>query len=146
MGMGWSESTTGFAAELRASHPGGTGRARGEFEACPAGVAFGDASCTIALSPAWVAVNGSAPDVLLSHTLTGLSNNTLYRWRARVLHAPATGAIPPEPAHGPWRRLGAQSVEADIRLPEPGFLHLLASGIVLVVALGYRRSRGVRVH
>jgi hypothetical protein len=51
----------------------------------------------------------------------------LYRWRARVLYAhfsvAQTGITPPpSPAHGPWRRLGAQAQaqEADIRVPEPG--------------------------
>ena len=38
------------------------------------------------------------------------------------------------------RRLGAQSVEADIRLPEPGRLLLLASGAVLLAALRIRRA------
>jgi hypothetical protein len=41
---------------------------------------------------------------------------TLYRWRARVLHAPLTGPLPAAPAHGPWLRPTAQSAEADIRV------------------------------
>ena len=139
---GLAQSTTGFAAELRANHPSGTGRVKAELEACPDGppaVPFGHVSCTSALTPSWLAVNGTTPEVLLSHTFAGLTNNTLYRWRARVLHAPATGAIPVNSAHGPWRRLGAQSVEADIRLPEPGFFASLAAGFVLVATLVRRR-------
>jgi hypothetical protein len=139
---GRAHSATSFAAELRGSHPGGTGRVRGEFEACPAGAAFGAPSCTTGTSPNWVPVNLFAPDVLLPRTLTGLTPNKLYRWRARVQYANTTGAIPPKPAHGPWRRLGAQSVEADIRLPEPGFVLSLASGIALVAALRSRTARG----
>ncbi len=140
---GRSRSATGFAAELRASHPQGTGRVKAELEACPSdgapAVPFGDASCTTAFTPSWVTVNGTTPEVLLSHTFTGLVNNTLYRWRARVLHAPAVGTVPANPEHGPWRRLGAQSVEGDIRLPEPGLLVPLISGLALVASLARRR-------
>jgi hypothetical protein len=139
---GGAYSGTGFAAELRANHPQGAGRVKAELQACPAGppaVAFGDASCTTLVSPSWLAVNGATPEVLISETFSGLTNNTLYRWRARVLHAPATGTIPTEPAHGPWRRLGAQSVEADIRLPEPGLVLSLISGLALAASLARRR-------
>jgi hypothetical protein len=132
-----------FTAELRASHPDGTGRVKAEFEACPSGVAFGDASCTSAVTPDWIAVNGATPDVVLSHTLSGLANESLYRWRARVLHAPATGPVPAHPEHGPWRRFGAQAVEADLRLPEPSFPLGVATGIALLVALARSRLRSV---
>jgi hypothetical protein len=141
---GRSESATGFAAELRAHHPDGAGRVRVEAEACPAGTAFGDASCTTALTPGWVAVNGAASEVLLSETFSGLTNDALYRWRARVLHAPATGPLPAQPSHGPWRRYQAQSVEADVRvLPEPGRVLALAGGVPLLAALARRRSRAI---
>jgi len=109
-----------------------------ELQACPPGVEFAYENCTNAIT-AFVPVNGTTPEALLSFTFTGLTDDTLYHWRARVLHAPSTGTTPPKPAHGPWRRLGAQSVEADIRLPEPGFLFSLASGLALVAALARRR-------
>ena len=115
---GGAYASNGFAAELRASHPSGTGRVKAELEACPPGVPFSDASCTTVLTPTWVAVNGTTQEVLLAHTFSGLSSNTLYRWRARVLYAPSTGTVPAEPAHGPWRRPDAQAAEGDIRLPE----------------------------
>ena len=43
----------------------------------------------------------------------------LYRWRARILYAPFTVTQagitePPNPEYGPWRRVDAQSNEADI--------------------------------
>jgi hypothetical protein len=79
------------------------------------GAPFGDASCRNSVSPTWLPVSATAPDVAISQTLTGLLGNRLYRWRARVLHAPATGPLPANPPHGPWRRPGAQSVEADFR-------------------------------
>ncbi len=130
----------GFTAELRASHPAGRGRVKAELQACPPAVAFGNGSCTTLFSPSWVTVNGATPDVLLSNTFAGLTNNTLYRWRARVLHAPSTGTIPVNPTHGPWRRYQAQSVDADVRvLPEPGFVLSLACGVVLLAALALRR-------
>jgi len=55
-----------------------------------------------------------------------------------VLRAPATGPIPANPEHSPWRHLNAQAMEADIRLPEPGFLLAVASGVAL---LARRRSK-----
>jgi hypothetical protein len=138
----WGLAQSGIRAELRASHPQGAGRVKAQLQACPPSVPFGHASCASELTPIWVAVNGATPDVAISHTFAGLTSHTLYRWRARVLQAPATGAIPANPAHGPWRRLGAQSVEGDIRLPEPGLLLSLASGLALVAALARRRGRG----
>jgi len=111
---GASHSATGFTVELTASHPAGTGRVKAELEACPPGVAFGNGSCTSALTPTWLAVNGATPEVSISHTFTGLSNNTLYHWRARILHAPETGAIPTRrtargggSARNRWRRTSA---------------------------------------
>ena len=86
-------------------------------------------------------VNGGAPQATISHSFTGLPADTLYHWRARVLHAPGTGTIPSNPPHGPWRRLDAQSVEADVRLPEPGLLISLLSGIALVATLARGRAR-----
>ncbi len=142
---GGAVSATSFAAELRGSHPAGTGRVRGEFEACPAGVPFGSGSCTTALSPAWEALGAFlAPDILLPHMFNALTSNKLYRWRARVQYASSTGTPSPNPAHGPWRRLGAQSVEADIRLPEPGIVLALVSGAALLAVLARRRSRPVQ--
>jgi hypothetical protein len=88
-------------------------------------------------------VNGAAPAAVLSKTLSGLTASTLYHWRTRVQYAAATGPLPAKPAHGPWRREQAQSVEADIRtIPEPGVLASLASGVALLAALA--RSRRVR--
>ena len=137
---GHSKSVGSFVAELRASHPEGSGRVRVELEACPSGVAFADAGCTSELSAAGVDVDGLAPEALISHTFGGLTDETLHHWRARVLHAPATGPLPAEPAHGPWRRFCAQSVEADIRLPEPGLPLALAGGAALLAALARRRK------
>lgn len=138
---GGTPSGAGFVAELRANHPQGTGRVKAQIEACPSGVSFGDASCVSALSASWIPVSGTTPDVSISRAVPGLVADRLYRWRARVLHAAATGTIPAHPAHGPWRRLGAQTVEADIRVPEPIWTPSLASGALLLAALAGRRYR-----
>jgi hypothetical protein len=138
---GGAYSGTGFAAELRASHPQGAGRVKAQLQACPAGVPFGSGSCANALTPTWITLDGATPEVLISHTFTGLAGNKLYHWRARILHAPATGPIPANPPHGPWRRVDAQSLEGDIRLPEPEVLAALAAGAALVAALGRVRRR-----
>ena len=139
-GISWAWPGTAFVAELRASHPDGSGRVRAQLEACPAGTPFGAAGCTTQTSASWVLVSGSAPQTTITHTFTGLAADALYHWRARVLRAPATGPIPVNPHHGPWRRLDAQSHEADVRLPEPALLLSLASGIALLAALVRRRS------
>jgi len=68
------------------------------------------------------------------------TQNELHHWRARVQYAEATGPLPAHPAHGPWRREQAQSVEADIRtIPEPGVIASLASGVALLAALARNR-------
>ena len=117
-GLSWSG--TSFDVLLTASHPDGTGLVRTEVEACPSGVAFGNLSCTSSLSPEWGLVFGGTSETTDTHWVSGLSANTLYHWRARVLHAPSAATMPgitapPNPAHGPWRRLNAQATEADIR-------------------------------
>jgi hypothetical protein len=143
---GRSQQGDGFRVSLRATHPAGAGLVRAEVEACPHDVPFGDTQCTSGLTPDWVAVNAAAPDVALTMLLHGLDEGTLYRWRARVLHAEATStqpgvSLPPVPAHGPWRRVQAQAVEADVRVvPEPGSLISLVSGIALLAVLARRRS------
>jgi hypothetical protein len=92
-------------------------------------------------------VTATPGGVPLSTTVSGLTAETLYRWRARVLYAPfgvtETGITPPpNPAHGPWRRVSAQAVEADVRtLPEPAMVVLLGSGIALLVLIGRGRMR-----
>jgi hypothetical protein len=139
-GSAWS--TDGFSVELRASHPAGRGRVKAELQACPPHVAFGHASCTSVTTPTWLGLGGAIPEVLISKAFSGLAPETLYRWRARVLRAPATGPLPSKPAHTPWRRIGAQAVEADVRLlPEPESVLSLASGAAVLVALARRRRR-----
>jgi hypothetical protein len=144
-GAAWSE--TSFVVEMTATHPEGRGRVKLELEACPSGVAFGDESCTRELGANWSDVTATPGAVRLAGMLTGLDAQTLYRWRARVFHAPYTVTQsgitpPPSPAHGPWKRISAQAVEADIRtLPEPGGGVLLVAGLACLVGLGRRRIR-----
>ncbi len=122
------------------------GRVKLEVEACPPGAPFGDVSCTTQVSASWNDVTATSGGVVLDEALTGLTANTLYRWRARVLHAPFTiteaGITPPPiPAHGPWRRLSGQANEADIRLlPEPAAIVSLVSGMALLSWLHRRRQ------
>jgi hypothetical protein len=51
---------------------------------------------------------------------------------------------PPNPAHGPWRRLSAQANEADIRVvPEPGLLLVLGAGIALLAVFNVSRREKI---
>jgi hypothetical protein len=141
-----------FKFQMAATHPMGRERVKLESEICPPGVAFGDPSCSSQRSPSWIDVSPTPGGVLLSETISGLTENSLYRWRARVLYAPLSVTEveitpPPNPAHGPWRRVSAQSVEADVRtIPEPGMLALLSSGIALLVLISRGRMRADANH
>ena len=68
----------------------------------------------------WTDVTATSQGVTLTTSITDLHPGTLYRWRARVLYATYSSAMPdivppPHPASGPWRRLYAQSSEGDVR-------------------------------
>jgi hypothetical protein len=134
----------GFEVALSATHPQGRGRVKLEVEACPFAAPFGDALCTTQIGASWTDVTATAGGVELVELVGGLDANTRHRWRARVLHAPfrvtESGITPPpNPAHGPWRRVHAQAVEADILLPEPSEIVLLVVGLVGTLVLGRRR-------
>jgi len=144
---GSSYALDSFKIQMAATHPMGRGRVKLEAEVCPPAAPFGDPSCSSQVSPSWVDVSPTPGGVLLSETISGLTEDSLYRWRARVLYAPlgvteAGITPPPNPAHGPWRRVSAQAVEADVRtVPEPGAVALLGSGIALLVLIGRGRMR-----
>jgi hypothetical protein len=123
----WGESYMdgSFRLAMRATDPSGRGLAKLEVEYCPAGVAFGSPGSSHYFSPSWLDVTATAQGLAFDRTITGLESGTLYHWRARVLHAPygalKLGITPPrQPAHGPWRRLLGQAVEADLRTAAAG--------------------------
>jgi len=110
-----TSSDTGFSVNMQRSDPSATSRTKLEVQWCPAGKPFGHASCASAVSAAW-SLTG-APKV----STPGLVDGALYHWRARMLYAPKSVTqpgitAPPKPARGPWRRLGAQSFEGDVRV------------------------------
>jgi hypothetical protein len=53
-GAAWSD--VGFDVRMASTSPGGRQRVRLQVQACPQGVAFGDAACATATSPAWTDV------------------------------------------------------------------------------------------
>jgi hypothetical protein len=117
---GLSYAGGGFEVQMRATDPMGRGRVKLQVEACSPGTPFGDAACLVDTAAAWTDVTTATSGVTLTETITGLDRDTLYRWRARVLYAHQTVTEvgitpPPNPAHGPWRRLNGQAVEADLR-------------------------------
>jgi hypothetical protein len=118
---GASQDADDFQARMTATHPQGRGRVKLQVQACPSGVPLGHASCTTSTASSWTDVTATSAGVTLTQAVAGLAEGTLYRWRARVLQAPfrvtQSGiTAPPNPAHGPWRRLSAQAAEADLRI------------------------------
>jgi len=114
-----------FQVRMTATHPLGRGRVKGEVETCPAGVPFGDPGCIHEISQSWIDVTATPGGVVLTGTFAGLSPDSSYRWRARVLYAPFGVTqpgitAPPNPAHSPWRRYLGQAFEADFRTGAPG--------------------------
>jgi hypothetical protein len=141
---GGSIEIDAFAVRVQATHPAGRGRVNLEVETCAAALPFGDASCASQTGASWTDVTATSGGVALTETISGLTEHDLYRWRARVLYAPysvtqAGITPPPNPAHGPWRRVTAQAMEADIRLPEPSASLNLAAGVMLLALLDQRR-------
>ena len=141
-----------FQIRMQATHPEGRGRVKLEVEACLPGVAFGSVvGCVTRQGASWVDTMTGSTGVELALTVDGLTTDELYRWRARVLHAPfsvgATGLTAPQsPSHGPWRRLSGETKEADIRLvPEPSGLLGLLSGLLLLRRLQGSRGRRASV-
>jgi hypothetical protein len=147
---GGSHDTSAFEVGVQATHPEGRGRVKLQVESCSAGLAFGDASCTIQTGATWTDVTATSGGVTLSETIGGLTAGNLYRWRARVLYSPHSVTQPgitppPNPAHGPWRRVMAQAEEADIRVvPEPASTLSLAAGLALLAVLDRRRRQRER--
>ena len=123
---GLSHTEDSFEVLLRGTDPMGRGKISFQVQACPPGVPFGDQACTSQLDNTWRDVGTTNVGIPLRKTLSGLANGTLYRWRARVLYAPYSVTAediipPPNPAHGPWRRLQGQVSEADVRVAEAHF-------------------------
>ena len=100
------------------------------------------------MGASWIDVTTASGGVELAETISGLTEDSLYRWRALALYThysvTQTGITPPpKPARGPWRRVSVQANEADIRvMPEPGVMLSLASGIALLGRLHRRRKAG----
>ncbi len=110
----------GFQAGAWATDPMGRGRVKLQVQACPPGEPFSSTACLTQTASAWTDVTTQTAGVLLTETISSLESGTLYRWQARVLYAPQhvvePGITPPpRPAHGPWRRFQAQSLEADLQ-------------------------------
>ena len=120
---GSSHAVDSFEVRMTATDPVQRGRVKLEVEFCPPGVDFGHGSCGNHVGSSWTDVTATSGGVVLTETISGLTADTLYRWRARVLRAPyrvtESGiTAPPKPAAGPWRRVQAQVQEADIRVDD----------------------------
>ena len=135
-----------FEVVLTATHPDGRGAVKLEVEACPGGVAYGQARCVTSTSPSWTDTMAAPDGVELLRRLGELGDETLYRWRARVQHAPLTVSqpcvtAPAAPVHGPWRHLEGQMHSGAVRVvPEPGLGAQLFAAIATLAALARRRT------
>ena len=137
-------SNNSFVAELSAWSARGRERAKVELEVCPSGAAFGDAACLDQISPSWIDLGTSG--VVISETVSGLTPETLYSWRGRVLTIPYSSTQPgidPIVTRSPWTRVQARATAGDIRtsVPEPAVAAMLAAGSSLLAALRGRTGR-----
>ena len=121
-----SHDSGAFALTMRVTSPRGRERVKLQAQVCPNGSDFGTVNCITVESPAWTDVTATGAGITLPLAVTGLPPGGLYHWRARSLHAPYTVTAvniiaPPNPMHGPWRRLMAREDVADVRtiLPAP---------------------------
>ena len=110
---------------------------------CASGIPFEDAACDTQVSAAWTDLGTGS--VELVESVQGLSVQTSYRWRARVLYAPIASDAPgvtPVVRAGPWRRLQGGAGTIDIRIvPEPGLMLGLLTGAGGLVSLSARKRR-----
>lgn len=103
----------------------GRERARLEMQACPVGVAFGDARCSSARSSAWVDTTISPTGALVAGLIDAPANapERGFRWRARLQYAPwsitAPGITVPASASRvtPWKRIRGHSGVSDFQRP-----------------------------
>jgi hypothetical protein len=121
---GLTHSSGDFRVSMTATSPRGRELAKLHVEACPSGIPFGDMSCRHAVSADWTAIPLGENGVVLTETMSGLTEDVVYHWRAHVLYLPFTAdqpgiTEPPVPRHGPWRRLSARADAVDIRVGEP---------------------------
>ncbi len=143
---GGSNDADSFEVAVTATHPQGRGRVKLEVEVCPPAVPFEDGSCTAQIGSSWTDVTATPDGVVLSESISPAASGLLYRWRARVLHAPFSVTEPgigdpANPAHSPWRRLSGQAQEADVRvIPEPGLLFGQASALAILALLTRRAA------
>jgi hypothetical protein len=146
--------------DAEASYPiviDGSGRVRGEFESCPPGVEVGDASCTTAVTPGWVAVNGTAPEAVLSHTFDfdfseiGLAPGTPFEFVATYLaqhgyrsnEAIGASDAPGEDINVAFESLNFSGYES-YPLPEPSRFAMLGSGVLALLALRWAQKAHAR--
>jgi len=118
---GVSGTVDGFAVTMHASSPRGRELVRLRLQACPSGVPLDSTWCATFSGSDWVDSTASADGVELEIEADGLYPGEVYRWRVRTEYLPLgsdrPGVLPLfNPPHGPWRRLGAQAQEADIRI------------------------------
>jgi len=121
---GLTHSGDDFQISMTAISPRGRELAKLHVEACPPGEVWGDVDCRHAVSADWTAIPLGENGVVLTETISSLTEGVLYRWRAHVLYLPLHGdepgiTEPPAPRHGPWRTLFAMAPAADIRVGIP---------------------------
>jgi hypothetical protein len=111
--LGLSSSATQVRLQVDARSPLGREPVALEWQLAPLGAPFTATSAISGTSPAWhdVVTTGLA----LSQTVSGLTGDTVYRWRARILYRPGNRL---GQSGGRWLYLGWNGPhEADFRTP-----------------------------
>ena len=121
---GLTNSGDDFQISMTATSPRGRELVKLHVEACPPGEVWGDVDCRHVVSADWMPIPLGENGIVLNQTLSGLTEDVLYHWRAHVLYVPLHAdepgiTTPPVPRHGPWRTLFAAAPAADIRVGEP---------------------------
>ncbi len=115
-----SASSDQYKVSMIANSSSGRELVKLEIETCEFDVGFTDITCITTVGANWQDA-GMTGSVNLDELITGLTSNTAYHWRARVLHKPLTTTVI-KPVFGPWFRFGGSNNTIDFKTRKTDFM------------------------